>query len=206
MTHENTHFPDITYVVDAESNGDSPPEIIELSIVTLDAGTLKWPPATWMIKPLRPIKSFATNIHGITDADVAQCPPLLSVQKDIHSFIQAGAIVAHNAHIDYKLLKLSLPGWKPAAVYDTLRLARFIAPELPSHSLSSLIRHFGISDDLSRRELFQAHRACYDAVAAAYLFLALIEKARQKGIGIEQVLRISKTNIDDDGPVQGLLF
>lgn len=206
MALERTYLPDIIYAVDAESNGCSPPEIIELSIVTIDAGVLKWPPATWMIKPLQPIKAFATRIHGITDADVAQCPPLPSVNDDILSLIQRGAIVAHNAHIDYKLLKLSLPDWRPSAVYDTLRLARFVAPQLRSHALSSLVARFGIIDELNRHALFQAHRACYDAVAAAYLFLALIEEARQKGNTIDRILRISETDINNGNPAQGRLL
>ena len=206
MTLDRTNFPGIIYAVDAESNGCSPPEIIELSIVKIDAGSLKWPPDTWTINPLQPIKAYATRIHGITNADVDQCPSLLSVKDEILTLIQHRSIVAHNAHIDHKLLKLSLPDWQPSAVYDTLCLARFVVPQLPSHSLSKLVTHFGITNDLNRHALFKAHRACYDAVAAAYLFLALIKQAKQIGIGIEQVLRISKTGLNDDNPVQGQLF
>ncbi|MAN81158.1 MAG: DNA polymerase III subunit epsilon [Rhodospirillaceae bacterium] len=206
MTIERPKYPNTIFAVDVESNGCTPPEIIELSVVKIDSGAVEWPPSTWKIKPLHSIQERATSIHGITDAEVAQSPSLQFVKDDIQSLIQHRSIVAHNAHVDFKLLKLSLPDWQPAAVYDTLRLVRVVAPELPSFKLSSLVSRFGITEKLMRHGLFQAHRACYDAMAAAYLFLALVEQARSKGIGIDQVLRISAMAVNGEKPKQGQLL
>src|SRR5699024_6510557 len=63
----------------------------------------------------------------------------------------------------------------PNPVIDTLELARFILPQLKSHRLNTLCKHYGI-------ELTQHHRAIYDTEATAYLHWRLIKEVQEKEI------------------------
>jgi exodeoxyribonuclease X len=206
LMSQGESFPNIIYAVDVESNGCAPPEIIELSVLAIRDGNISWPPVAWTIKPNQPIRNFATKIHGITDAHVKDSPTLLAIRNDIFSILQCHPIIAHNARVDYNLLAGSLPNWRPSSVHDTLRLARFVVPELASHSLSNLAAEFQICDTLQRHSLTQPHRASFDAAAAACLFLALVGKARQSGITIDRALRISRLDLDDGNAAQGRLL
>ena len=196
----------LLYAVDAESNGSTPPEIVELSIVKIEGYHVQWPPLTWTIKPVKPIKAFATKIHGISDRDVAQASPLASVRDEIISMLKCTPLVAHNAHVDYKLLRRAFPNWQPTAVHDTLKLARQVAPRLDSYSLSSLIANFQIEDRLRRHGLIQPHRACYDAVVAGDPFSVLVEQGKNRGISIDQILRMSRIELGRDELTQSSLF
>lgn len=43
--------------------------------------------AAWMVHPGFPIPKESTEIHGITDADVAHCPPFESVASEVLNFL-----------------------------------------------------------------------------------------------------------------------
>lgn len=58
-------------VVDVEGNGQQPPDLVELAVVPVVDGKIGTP-MSWLVKPARPIKYFATRIHGITNQDVAE--------------------------------------------------------------------------------------------------------------------------------------
>ena len=64
--------------VDVEGNGQTPPEIIEIAILPISGQTVTVTVEemrSWMIRPLRPITPIVTRkVHGITNADVAECP------------------------------------------------------------------------------------------------------------------------------------
>jgi DNA polymerase III epsilon subunit-like protein len=83
----------------------------------------------------------------------------------------AGRIpVAHNARVEYDVLRRHVPGWEPSTVLDTLRLARALWPGLGGYNLDRLLDHAGIvlGDATGQR-----HRAAFDVQATALLFLAL---------------------------------
>jgi DNA polymerase III epsilon subunit-like protein len=199
-------LPSIIYAVDVESNGRTPPEIIELSVVAIQSGKIELPPITWTIKPTQSIRRFASNIHGIEDVDLQDSPALCSVQDEIITILRNYPILAHNARIDYNLLTASLPHWEPKSVHDTLRLARIIVPSAPSHSLSSLVAYFNISETLQRHSLLRPHRADFDAGAAAFLFLALLDEARKKGVTTERAMRMCEIDPQNHSPSQGRLL
>ncbi|MFJ8477017.1 exonuclease domain-containing protein [Kitasatospora sp. NPDC094011] len=109
-------------------------------------------------------------MHGITNQTVADAPPWERIGEQVRADLEGAWIAARNAHVDYGVLLRHLPGWQPAGVLDTLRLARATYPKAPGYGLDALIELCGI--DLSAVP-GKRHRAAYDAHAAALLLLHL---------------------------------
>lgn len=161
-------------VVDVEGNGQARPDLVELAAVPIVGGVIG-EPLSWLVKPDAPIKFFATKIHGLSNKDVADCPQFEAVKVDVLMALSHPAIVAHNAHVDLGVLQRKLTGWEPPEVFDTLKLARRLVPGLDSYRLGNLVEAYslaeGLPDDLS------PHRATYDALVTARLFVLLATKA-----------------------------
>jgi DNA polymerase III epsilon subunit-like protein len=161
-------------VVDVEGNGQQPPDLVELAVVPIAGGVIG-EPAAWLVQPPHPIRHFASTIHGIRTSDVAHCPSLADVAAEIGEALQADALVAHAAHVDVGVLRRELQGWQPPEVFDTLRLARRLMPGLPSYKLGTLTERLRLAAGLPAG--LKPHRAGYDALVAARLFVALATKA-----------------------------
>lgn len=161
-------------VVDVEGNGQQPPDLVELAVVPIAGGEIQ-EPVSWLIKPNRPIKYFATRIHGITIQDVADAPVFETVADEVRQVLDVPALVAHNAHVDVGVLKRHLPSWEVPGVFDTLKPARRLLPDQPGYRLGMLVRALnldeGLPDDL------MPHRATYDALVTARLFVYLATMA-----------------------------
>jgi exodeoxyribonuclease X len=161
-------------VVDVEGNGQQPPDLVELAAVPVVGGAIG-EPMSWLVKPETPIKHFATRIHGLTNKDVADCPSFQDVTGNVLAALNADALVAHNAHVDLGVLQRKLTGWEPPEVFDTLKLARRLMPGLDSYRLGNLVEAFELAEGLP--EDLSPHRATYDALVAARLFVLLATKA-----------------------------
>lgn len=160
-------------VVDVEGNGATPPDVVEVAALPLregapDTGTA----GAWLIRPPVPVTPFASRVHKLTNDVLKSCPPWEDVREEVRTMLNGAWICAHNASVDYKVLVRHLPGWEPAGVLDTLRLARATYREAPKHNLDALIRHAGL--DLSQAPGHR-HRATFDAYATALLLLQMAE-------------------------------
>lgn len=124
-------------VVDVEGNGRRPPELVELAAVPVVGGVIG-EPASWLVRPPSPITRQARKVHGITDADVCGQPAFDEVAHEAHRFIGDALPVGHNVRVDLGVMGRSLPEWRPAEAFDTLRMAR-ATWEAPSHALSALV-------------------------------------------------------------------
>ncbi|WP_239311544.1 3'-5' exonuclease [Frankia sp. Cj3] len=160
-------------VVDVEGNGQQPPDLVELAAVPVVGGVIG-EPVSWLVKPDLPIKHFATRIHGLTNQDVADYPSFEDISGKVLAALDADALVAHNAHVDLDVLQRKLTGWEPPKVFDTLKLARRLLPGLSSYRLGSLVEAFNLAEGLP--EDLSPHRATYDALVAARLFVLLATK------------------------------
>lgn len=161
-------------VVDVEGNGTNPPDLVEVAGLPVVDGTPDTSTAgAWLIRPPRPVTPFAAQVHGLTNETLASCPSWREVASEVRGLLGGVWIAAHNAHVDYRVLSAHLPGWRPAGVIDTLRLARAVWPGLPSYRLDALIDHF--KPDLSHVP-DQRHRARFDAYATALMLLAMAEQ------------------------------
>lgn len=157
-------------VVDVEGNGQQPPDLVELAVVPITGGVIG-EPMSWLMKPPRPITYFATRIHGITTADVADAPSFEAVADEVRAQLDVSAFIAHNAHVDVGVMLRYLPKWDVPEVFDTLKLARRLLPNQPGYKLGMLVRALnlaeGLPDDLT------PHRATCDVLVTARLFVRL---------------------------------
>jgi exodeoxyribonuclease X len=161
-------------VVDVEGNGQQPPGLVELAVVPIVRGVIG-EPTSWLLRPAEPIKHFATRIHGITNQDVADAPTLATVRDEVRATLAGRAVVAHNAHVDVSVLTRELGDWQPPEVFDTLKLARRLLPGRASYKLGALVEEFTLDQGLP--DGLVPHRATYDALVAARLFVRLMTGA-----------------------------
>ncbi len=161
-------------VIDVEGNGASPPDLVEVAALPMLDGAVDTSTAeAWLIRPPVPVTPFAARVHGLTNDRLADCPPWEQVAAQVLTMLDSAWICAHNAHVDYRALTHHLPGWQPAGVLDTLRLAKATYPGLPSYTLDALIEHARL--DLSRAPA-QRHRATFDAHATAQLLISMADR------------------------------
>jgi exodeoxyribonuclease X len=166
--------------LDVEGTGGKEPDLIELAVVTIKSGMELTDSTSWLMKPEKKITYFAHKIHGISNNDVINLQPFNYFEDDIRKALGCHAIVAHNASIDYRMLKRKMPDWEPNYVFDTLRLSRKIINSMESYSLEFLIQQLDLDDIIKNEVSVGIHRSLYDAFAAAYLFLHLYKLAKEK--------------------------
>lgn len=163
------------WAVDVEGNGAMPPEIIELGIVEMDGLRLTGRVKHWQFRPELEITPIVSRIHGITNEDVAYAPPFDDVVDDILLWLEEAPIVGHNVRVELESLSKALPGWKPAAAYDTLKVARRLLPNQEKFGLERLGEALGLKDAASKAVGGgAAHSAPYDAAMSAILLERLL--------------------------------
>ncbi|QIS19282.1 3'-5' exonuclease [Nocardia terpenica] len=160
-------------VVDVEGNGQNPPEIIEIAVLPVDGPTTPAALRSWLIKPRRPVAPLVTRkVHGIGNADLADCPSWNEVAEEIHDQLRGRVLVAHNATVERRVLAAHLPDWNPPLILDTLRLAKSVWRGLNSYALDKLIERGQLDTGAVSGQGY--HRAGYDMWAAWRLLCALI--------------------------------
>lgn len=168
------------WAIDIEGNGANPPEIVELAIVEMDGRKLTGNFKNWRFRPATPITQIVTRIHGITNDDVVDEPPIEEVIDDIYLWIEQCPIVGHNVRVELDALTSVLPDWAPTAAYDTLKLARFLLPEQEKYGLEALGTALDLTSDASLAiGGGTPHSAPYDAAMSAILFDRLLESLSQ---------------------------
>ncbi|WP_410623205.1 PolC-type DNA polymerase III [Amycolatopsis sp. cmx-8-4] len=166
-----TDWTSLNYVVvDVEGNGQQPPDLLELAAVPIVAGVVG-EPKSWLVKPDQPISHFARRIHGISNEQVADAPVFGYIEADVRKALDASALIAHNAHVDVGVLQRKLGDWECPEVFDTLKLARRLLPGRTTYKLGALVEAFDLAHGLGGED--QPHRATYDAIVTARLFVHL---------------------------------
>ena len=154
-------------VIDIETTGFSyrlGHRIVELGVVELSPeGEVE---RAWetLINPQRHIS--ATEVHGISAADVFGAPTFEEIADKLVSSLEGRVLVAHNAGFDAQFLCQELHecgrcGESVLPAIDTVKLARTYLG-LPKSRLSDCCAHLGIRNEL-------AHSALADAMATAQL-------------------------------------
>ena len=182
-------------VVDLETTGNGPvgSGVIEIGAVRVENGRLLDTFVTF-VDPRRPITPFVSQLTGITDAMVADAPPLGEALGRFVDFAGDAVLVAHNAAFDVghlnaaHLLRHGRPLGLPSLC--TLRLARRLLPALRRRSLDALAAELGLGA-LGR------HRALPDARIAAEVLCVFLERAAERGIGrLDQLLDFQRSAVD----------
>ena len=182
-------------VVDVEGNGQQPPDLVELAAVPIVAGVIG-ESVSWLVKPELPIRAFAARIHGITDKAVADAPAFEEIATDVLKALDVDALIAHNAHVDVGVLQRKLGAWECPEVFDTLKLTRRLLPGQPTHKLGALVEAFKLDEGLA--EDLTPHRATYDAVVTARLFLRLANLPDDRPLTLEELRGDSPGGGDDE--------
>ncbi len=193
-----TDWTSLNYVVvDVEGNGQQPPDLVELAAVRITGGVIG-EPVSWLVKPETSIKNFVTRIHGLTNKDVADAPVFADVMAEVLDVLDADALVAHNAHVDVGVLTRKLTGWQCPEVFDTLELARRLLPDAGSYKLGTLVEAFKLAEGLP--ENLMPHRATYDTLVTARLFVRLANTPDTRPLSLEELRGDSPEGGDDEAP------
>jgi exodeoxyribonuclease X len=184
-------------VVDVEGNGQQPPDLVEVAVVPIIDGTVGGP-VGWLVKPDRPIKYFATRIHGITNQDVADAPGFAAIADEVRAALDGPVLVAHNAHVDVGVLTRHLSGWAVPEVFDTLKLARRLLPDQPGYRLGMLVTALDLAEGLAAD--LTPHRAAYDALVTARLFVYLATITEGSPLTLEALRGESPGRSGDEAP------
>ncbi len=157
-------------IIDTETTGlnTSSDQIVEICISVNDA------PKVWRVRPTVAIPATATAVHGITDADVAACPPFAAVAAEIVAVMSAAeVIVGFNLRFDLDIIQAELeragaPRLDLAAkqVVDVLRLWHHVEPRtlVAAHE-----RFVGA-------QLDNAHAASVDVAATGRVLSAMLDR------------------------------
>jgi DNA polymerase-3 subunit epsilon len=178
-------------VLDTETTGLNPFDghrIVEIGAVELWHQVPTGQTYHQYINPERPMPEEAFNVHGISEAFLADKPVFTAVAKAFLDFIRDSKLVIHNASFDMRFLNAELEWAGLQAIptdqaIDTLEIARRRFPGSPA-SLDALCRRFGI--DNSRRE---KHGALLDSEILADVYLELIG-GKQPDFVLEQGTRV----------------
>jgi DNA polymerase-3 subunit epsilon/exodeoxyribonuclease X len=152
--------------------------ILEIAIVPITSGrpSLTDSYAT-LINPRRVIPQRPWISPGLTTKTLAAAPPLPDVAPGLTARLNGKVIVGHNIGVDWRLLHRHCPEIQPAALIDTLRLARHIHPGTKSKSLTALLDHYRLTTAVSElTPSSQPHRALWDTTGTALLLTELVNE------------------------------
>lgn len=122
------------------------------------------------------IDTFISSLTGITDEMVKNAPVIKEILPTFKAFIGDSVVVGHNiASFDSNFLYdaytncLNLPFTNDFV--DTLRLSKWLLPNLGSHRLDDMCYYFGITRKTSHRSLDDclSTKSCYDELMAVAL-------------------------------------
>lgn len=176
------------WVVDVEGNGATPSEIIELALVEVNDLHLTGRSHRWLIKPRQPIKALATQIHGLTNELVAHAPSIDDLAGEVAQLLNGVPIVGHNVRVEVDALTRDLPGWSTGVAIDTLRLAKFLRPDLESYTLERLGQELKCTAEAVTISKGKLHSALYDATLTALVFVKFLaeEPAARRSVAVQQ--------------------
>jgi DNA polymerase-3 subunit epsilon len=202
--------------LDLEGSGAQDREdeaILEIAVIPLAIGLPDMSAAyCTLINPGRPIPKRPWISPGLTTTLLADAPEPGEVEPELARRINGRIIVGHNIGVDWRLLHRRYPRITPAALVDTLRLARHLKLG-GKNSLSALIAQVGIAAQVEQLALAsQPHRALWDTTATALLLPALINAGWPAGITLGELLDIAQLDMTKTGgsaqahKSQGTLF
>lgn len=169
-------------VMDTETTGldTAKDRIVQIGAVKLVHGKLtEGEIFDSLVNPNIPIPKTSTEIHGITDQDVAGAPAFEGCFQDYQSWAGPGLLVGYAIGFDIAVINAEHArlgrSWTPPRSLDVRHLVQLVAPRRHDISLESVASWLEL--DISNR-----HTGLGDAIAAAHIFQALIPHLARKGI------------------------
>jgi DNA polymerase-3 subunit epsilon len=186
-------------VLDTETTGTDPAtdRIVEIGCVELLNHIPTGRTYHQYVNPQRAMSQGAFDVHGLSEAFLADKPCFAAVAADFRGFVRDARLVIHNAAFDIGFLNAEFgrcghPPFELVQAACTLSLARRRHPGAPNN-LDALCARYGI--DNSRRT---KHGALLDAEILAEVYIELIG-GRQPDLGLAIVRQAARA--DGDGIV-----
>jgi DNA polymerase III epsilon subunit-like protein len=164
-------------IIDFETTGLTAgyDRVVEVAIVRIDPGSEPRVVLDTLVNPMRRVA--ATEIHGITDDDVADAPRFSDIAGEVVAALNGSVVAAYNVYFDIKFLSSEL-------------FAVGIDHEPPHFCLMYLRPMLGLGSRCKLEVACQAHGVAYqpthmaarDAMAAACLLRHYMQQAQNRGI------------------------
>ena len=159
--------------------------ITEIGAVVLKNGKITETFQTF-VNPGRRLTPEIIGLTGITDAMLADAPPLKEALTAFLQFVNGRVLAAHNAEFDISFIragcrKVGLE-FEPTYI-DSLILAQNLLPELHKYKLDIVAEHLDLP-------AFNHHRASDDAGMVGYMLVPFFEKMRRE-LGISRLQEIN---------------
>lgn len=160
--------------LDLETTGLDPrvDEVIELGCIFFEGGR-EVDRFARLYSASRPLPLTIRRLTGLTDADLVGRPRFGTDLAELRERLTGWTVVAHNAPFEKGFLP-DLLGPIRAPVLDSCELMHYLHPELPSHSLESLLRWAGLA-------LRQPHRAVSDCESVHAVLVQTLERCLREG-------------------------
>jgi superfamily I DNA/RNA helicase/DNA polymerase III epsilon subunit-like protein len=176
-------------------------EVIELAAARVRGGKVV-ESFCELIRSRRPISAGAAAVHGYTEADLRDRPPLEEVWPRFRAFAGSDVLVVHNGHrFDVPLLKrltVECGGTEGMAFLDTLPLARSLFPvaglrledlaarfSVPRgrghHALDDSLCLVGIFEHLQEERLRRSRKTCRADLLDCVFLGAMLEQLPAEG-------------------------
>jgi len=145
------------WIADTETTGtNDKAKIVEFAFVQIDEDLRILNQFQTLINPGEPIPQEASEVHGITDANVRHEPTI----EELFGWVfpplpEKMIIIGHYISFDYQFLQ---PYIKNPILIDTVQAARRVWPLMKDHKLQTLREELDIEVD------GQAHRALADVL------------------------------------------
>lgn len=167
---------DTFVALDIETTGLDPKRdrIIEIGAAWIEKGEVIKTFESF-VNPRRHITDFVTELTGIQNEMLENAPDMEEVMEAFLAFCGEQIILGHHVIFDYSFLKrnaLKIGHEFERSGIDTLRIAREYLPNLEKRSLEALCMYYQIKNPA-------AHRALFDALAAAELYQKLADEFYQ---------------------------
>jgi len=145
-------------------------EIVEIGVVTIDAGSPGVRALHGLLRPKRPLPGWVSRRSGLHEADLADAPRLDTVAVELTDALAGRTLVAHDLQrVRHFLSRDVSPALVRAEGLDTRDLLALTHPDSPDLELESYIAHA-----LGRSS---PHRALDTALDLVRLLLAVAEGA-----------------------------
>ena len=166
----------LDYVVfDCETTGLAPSqgdEIVSIGAVRIHRGQVMHGETFELLaNPGRPIPSLATSIHGISDEDIADAPPVEEVVRRFHAYAGDAVLVGFNIAFDMRFLRLKQRRCDVRfdnPTLDALLLSILLHDHTGEHTMESVADRLGVG-------VGGRHTALGDSLTTAEIFTRLIE-------------------------------
>lgn len=155
-------------VVDVETTGLHPngDRIIEIAVIRADPGTRPRVVVDTLVNPQRPVS--ATEIHGITDADVHDAPTFNDIAPEVASALAGCVFASFNVYFDSKFVatefrRAAFSGFPPHLCLMYLRpglgLGKrcTLADACAAHGIDHPHQHFAADDALASAGLWEKY-------------------------------------------------